>query len=245
MRWADNECLRASVRKRKVLNAFAGVAMAAGGLAGPAGASSACADLGGEIDSHQFCHVRTVGAGYQVTFTFPVDYPDQQALTSYLAQRRQDFIGYASDDLPRGNPYELDATARSYHSGAATSGTRSLVFTEYSDSGGAHPSHLYAAFNHDLAGGAPITFDTLFKPGTDPVPVLDVIVGRTLQRRLDGGAGHAIPIPPNTVGATMYRNFAITDDAVIFFLDQGQWLSQADGPQEVSVPRSGIAALLA
>jgi len=228
------------VRKQTIRTALAAVAVIAG-TAGPAPAraSSACAELGGEVDSNQICHVHTAGDGYTVTFTFPVDYPDQQTLTTFLTQRRQDFIGYARDDFPRGGPYELDAKADGYHSGTATSGTTSLVFNQYSDSGGAHPSRLYAAFNYDLGRDGPITFDTLFKPGTNPVEVLDVIVGRELQKRSGS------PLPPNTIGATMYRNFAITEDALIFFLDQGQWLSQVDGPQEVSVLRSELDALLA
>jgi hypothetical protein len=51
-------------------------------------------------------------------------------------------------------------------------------------------------------------------------------------------------MPENSLGAEMYQNFAITDDAVIFFIGQGQWLSQVDGPQEVSVPRTELTSLL-
>ena len=43
---------------------------------------------------NRICHAHTAGPGYEVTFTFPVDYPDQQALTAYLTQRREDFTGY-------------------------------------------------------------------------------------------------------------------------------------------------------
>ena len=43
----------------------------------------------------------------------------------------------------------------------------------------------------------------------------------------------------------MYQNFAITDDALIFFFGQGQWLGEDTGPQQVSVPRTELASLLA
>jgi hypothetical protein len=207
-----------------------------------AGAQSACIDLGGSVDANHVCHAHTAGAGYEVTLTFPVDYPDQQALIIFLTQRRQDFIGYAAEDPPRDHPYELDARAEAYHSGTPASGTKSLVFEEYSESGGAHPVTGYHAFNYDLGKDAPITLDTLFKPDTKPLEVLDTIVQREMDKHW---TGHGGPAPKNTLGAKVYQNFAITDDTVIFFVGQGMWLPEVAGPQKVSVPRAEIASILA
>jgi Protein of unknown function (DUF3298) len=202
---------------------------------------SPCADLGGTVDANQICHAHTAGPGYKVTFTFPVDYPDQQALTTYLTQRREDFASFAAETPPRNHPYELDARADAYTVGTPTSGTKSLVFEEYNESGGAHPVTSYEAFNYDLGKGAPITFDTLFKPEAKPLEVLDPIVGREFEKySYDYG-----PVRDNTLGAKMYQNFALTDHAVIFFIGQGQWLPQVAGPREVSVPRAELASILA
>jgi hypothetical protein len=200
----------------------------------------ACADLGGTVDVRQICHAHTAGPGYEVTFTFPVDYPDQEGLTAYLTQRRADFIGYAAEKLPRDHPYELNARATAYQSGTPTTGTKSLVFEEYSDSGGAHPVTHYQAFTYDLNKGAATTFDTLFKPDTQPVEILDPIVRREWEKLSDDYG----PAGDNTLGARVYQNFALTDDAVIFFIGQGQWLPQVAGPREISVPRTELASLL-
>lgn len=207
-----------------------------------AGAQSACADLGGTVDANQVCHALSSGPGYKATFTFPVDYPDQQTLIKYLTQRRADFIGFAKETPPRNHPYELDAKAEEFRSGTPTAGTASLVFQEYSDSGGAHPVTGYQAFNYDLGKGAPITFDTLFKPDTNPVEVLDPIVQREMDRHWQGYGG---PAQENTLGAKVYQDFALTDDTVIFFIGQGMWLPEAGGPQQISVPRSELASVLA
>jgi hypothetical protein len=230
-------------RQITTLAFIAGVAIAASiGLpAIAASAQSACADLGGTDDARQICHAHTAGPGYVVTFTFPVDYPDQQALTTYLTQRREDFIGFAAETPPRNHPYELDARANAYRSGTSTSGTKSLVFEQYSDSGGAHPVTSYEAFNYDLGKGAAITFDTLFKPDTQPVEVLDPIVRREWENLSDDYG----PVGDNTLGAKVYQNFALTDDAVIFFIGQGMWLPEVAGPQQVSVPRTELASVLA
>ncbi len=99
---------------------------------------------------------------------------------------------------------------------------------------GAHPVTSFKAFNYDLGKGAPITFDTLFKPGTKPLDVLNPIVQRELG-----------PLPFGNPEVDAYQNFAITNDAVIFFFGQGQVLPEVDGPQQVSVSRTELASLLA
>ncbi len=96
-----------------------------------------------------------------------------------------------------------------------------------------HPVAWYKAFNYNLTTHTPITFDTLFKPGTDPLAVLNPI----LERKFG-------PLPQGDPGADVYKNFAISDDAVIFFFDQGQVLGHESGDLEMSVPRSELASLL-
>ncbi len=199
-------------------------------------ARSACTDLGGAIDSNRICNVHDAKPGYVVSFTFPDDYPDQQAVTAALTKQRDQFVELVGERPTRDRPYELTITGTAYRSEA--SGTQSLVFKEFNDTGGAHPETYYEALDYDVGKGVPITLDTLFKPGTDPVGVLDPIVAPELAKRVGGDAND------NVVGAEVYQNFAITDDAVIFFIGQGMWLIEAAGPQEVSVPRAQLDTVL-
>ncbi|HET6737261.1 esterase [Mycobacterium sp.] len=206
----------------------------------PPARAQTCDVLGGTVDADRRCQVQIATATYEIGFNFPVDYPDQQTLTDYLTQERDEFIDFVADAPPRDFPYSLAARATAYHSGTPTSGTVSLVFDRGSDTG-AHPVTHFDAFTYDLAKAVPITLATLFKPGIQPVEVLDPIVRRELVKKSQGQEN---PMP-NTLGARMYENFAITDEAVIFFIGQGAWLSQLAGPQEISVPRAELAALLA
>lgn len=196
----------------------------------------ACRDIGGTVNANRVCRAHTAGPGYKVTFTFPVDYPDQQALSDYMTKRRDDFISFAAERPPHDHPYELDATAKVNQSKT----TDSLVFEVYSESGGAHPVTGYHAFNYDLVKGVPITFETLFKPNA--VAVLDPIVQREMDRiwRSSGG-----PAQENTLGDKVYQEFAVTDDAVIFFIGQGMWLPEVAGPHQVSVSRAELTSILA
>ena len=227
------------------------VAVAACALIGmvtaTAAAQSACAELGGTVNPAQVCHVHTATPTYTMDLSFPVDYPDQQPLTDFVTHQRDEFVSYtkAYPASYRPMPYSLDITGSAYRSGTPTSGTESLVFDIGDDTGLAHEGHpdtSYKAFNYDLSKSAPITFDTLFKPGTTPLQVLDPIVQREMDKRWQG---YGAPAPVNDLGVKMYQNFAITDDALIFFFGQGQWLGEDAGPQQVSVPRTELASLLA
>jgi hypothetical protein len=107
--------------------------------------------------------------------SFPGDYPDQQAVTDYLTDERDQFVDFVAQRPTRRDlRYELDADGTTYQSGSPGLGTKSLVFEVYSETGGAHPVTCYQAFSYDLGKGARITFDTLFKPGTKPLDVISL-----------------------------------------------------------------------
>jgi hypothetical protein len=203
-----------------------------------ADAHSACDQLAGTVDADKTCHVQATTPTYKLAFRFPVDYPDQQSLTDFLMQRRDEFVDWVTDAHPMEIPYELDIIGKAYHSGTLTTGTQSLVLTIGSDTG-VHPVTTYKAFNYDVGKHAPITFDTLFKPGSAPLEVLNPIVQRELDKR---GGGN--PVFATDIGPDMYQNFAITDDAVVFFFNQDGLLPHTEGPLEVDVPRSELAPSL-
>jgi hypothetical protein len=135
---------------------------------------------------------------------------------------------------------ELNATTTRYTSGDAQIGTQTVVVKIYRKLGGAHPSTWYRAFGYDNAAAAPITFDTLFRPGTKPLDVIAPIVAR----QMSDAVGQPIMIEPAVgIDPANYRNFAVTDDAVIFFFDRDQ-MHPAYDATEVAVPRATIASLL-
>jgi hypothetical protein len=216
-------------------------ALAAAILAGcptAAASESACASFGGTVGPDQNCHSHSDNTSYTLDFRFPVDYPDQQALIDALMQRRGDFIDWVAESPPRSFPYELNVVGHPYQSGTPDSGTRSLVLSIGSDTG-VHPVTTYKAFNYDLSKQAAITFDTLFRPGTQPLEVLNPIIQRELDKR--GASGF---LSLDDLGAKAYQNFAITDDAVIFFFNQDGLLPHENGPLKVVVPRTELASLL-
>jgi hypothetical protein len=168
--------------------------------------------------------------------TFPLDYPDEQAVFGYLSQTREGFVNVAESPDARHQPLEMDVTAESSRSAQ----TRSVVLKLFQDVGSAHPSTWYRSFTYDIARGKPVTFDTLFAPDAKPLDVIFPIV----QRELETGTGLAGSISPGDGrDPSHYQNFAITDDSVIFYFGQAELLPSYAGETSVTVPRSALPPL--
>jgi hypothetical protein len=226
---------------------LAAAVLAAGVVAGlvaapVATAQTACADLGGTVDPQQICRVHVENPTYTLDYTFAADYPDQPALTAYLTQTRDGFVNVAETPGSWNLPYVLDGKGTSYRSGPDDAGTRSVVFEVYENVGGAHPQTWYKSFNWDVVKKAPLTFDTLFKPGTKPLDVIFPIVQSEVTRQL----GVDVPISPSDgLDPAKYTEFAVTDDSVMFFFGQGEMMAGAGGALQATVPRAAIAPMLA
>ncbi|RAV14562.1 DUF3298 domain-containing protein [Mycolicibacterium sp. GF69] len=218
------------------------VAAVAGVIAAPsAAAQTGCADLQGTVGPDQMCRVHVENRAYTLDLSFPNDYPDQAPLVAYLTQVRDGFVNVAEDPDAYNLPYELDADGAGYGSGLPGIGTRSVVFTIWQNVGGVRPQTFYQAFNWNLGKNAPITFDTLFRPGTKPLDVIYPEIDRYLQRQ-----GMIYPVPPaEATDPAKYQNFALTDDSLIFFFSQGELLPESAGPVQATVPRAVVAPMLA
>ncbi len=200
-----------------------------------------CADLKG-VDTGQVCQIQLSDPAYQVSISFPSDYPDLKSVADYVSQSRDGFLNVAKGSAQRDMPYELDTTATTYSSAIPPRGTQSVVLQTYENVGGAHPTTLYKAFNWDQAYRRPITYETLWQPGADPLKVVFPLVLSQLQKQ----TGQDVTIDPSAgLDPANYQDFAITNDGVIFFFSQGELLPEAAGATQVLVPRAAINPLLA
>ena len=201
-----------------------------------------CADLGGVVDPAQICQIRATDAGYTMSLAYPVDYPDVQAVFDYVKQTRDGFLNVAKMPDARTQPYELETTETEFDSTAPPRATRSVVFKTYQGVGGAHPTTFYKSFTWDQGLRKPITIDDLFREGTDPYPILLPLVQGEINRQL----GQLVFISPGDgLDPTKYQNFAVTNDALIFFFGQGDLLPESAGALQVSVPRGPVDFMIA
>ncbi|AKK26970.1 esterase [Mycobacterium sp. EPa45] len=203
-------------------------------------AATDCAAMGGTVEADNICHVRTVDAGYTMDLRFPTNYADERAVLDYLTQNRDGFTNVAQTPAVRNVQYEMDVTTQSFASGPPTGGTQSVVLKLFQDVGGAHPMTWYKAFTYDVAHRKPVTFETLFPPDAKVLNAIFPIVQRELERQtgITGAIATGDGLDPSH-----YQNFAITDDAVIFFFGQGELLPSDAGATSASVPRTALPPL--
>jgi Protein of unknown function (DUF3298) len=223
--------------------ALIAAAVVAGSTGTPvAAAHTGCLELQGEVGPDGACRVHVQNAMYTLDMSFPMEYPDERPVVAYLTQARDGFVNVAKDPDAYNLPYELDAEGIGYRSGPPTGGTRSVVFTVWQNVGGAHPQTFYQAFNWNAGANTPVTFDTLFRPGTKPLDVIYPEVNKFLQKE----QGLINPVPKGVgLDAANYQQFALTDDSLIFFFSQGELFAEAAGPVHVAVPRAAVAPMLA
>jgi hypothetical protein len=231
-------------------NLIAVALIAAGALLGwsatpVAAADSGCTSMGGQVEGEQSCHVHASSSTYTLDMKFPLDYPDEQALTDYIGQNRDGFVSVAQTSSQtsgaREVPYQMELTFEQYHSGQPPGGTQSVVLKVFEDLGGPRPSTSYKGFNYDLGAHQAITFDTLFAPNSKPLDSIFPIVQREVGRQT--GFGAAIP-PGSGLDSSHYQNFAITDDELIIYFAPGELLPPTiAGATQVHVPRNAIPPL--
>ena len=77
-------------------------------------APGACAALGGAVEAGEICRVQAREPAYTMDVTFPLGYPDEQAIVDYLGQTREGFVNIAGIPDARVMPYQMDVTAESF-----------------------------------------------------------------------------------------------------------------------------------
>lgn len=229
------------------LSALAAV-IAASGVAGWLGMPLAaanppkCSELAGVIDGSRMCQIRDTSRGYALNISYPVDYPDQQAVVDYVTQTRDGYVNVAKMPGPHETSYELDSNATLYSAAVPPRATQSVVFKTFQDVGGAHPQTFYKSFNWDQVQRKPITIENLFAPGAQPFPVILPMVQGELVRQ----SAQPVLLPPSAgLDPDTYQNFALTNDSLIFFFSQGQVLPESAGAVQVTVPRGPVESMLA
>lgn len=226
-----------------------------------------CAELQGG-NTGRTCEIQLLDPGYKVDISIPLNYPDQKPVAEYVAQTRDAFLNSARSGAPRSAPYELSIKPAEYTSSIPPRGTQAVVFTVKQNVGGTQPQTTYKAFNWDQTYRKAITYapapdDKEHAPlwqVDDPLKTVAPIVQADLQQQLapppaqpeqsttttSATAPPPLPFAQSALyDPANYQNFAVVNDGVIFFFDQGVLLPASAGGLHVLVPRSAIDPMIA
>ncbi|OBH05887.1 esterase [Mycobacterium sp. E1747] len=214
-------------------------------------AESACTDLKGDLQSGTVCHVLTTTPTYTLDMRFGTEYPDGAAVAAYLSGVRDDLVSRASAPNAPFLPYEVYVSSQSFSSGQPQRivseygrprhGTESLVLQVFRDIEGLPVRVKVKSFTYDHDQSRSVTFDNLFAPGGNPIDSIYPMVKADLEKQLL--AWHFTLKPEVGKDPNLYQNFAVTDDNVTFFFDQGQLASDKVGVLQVAVPRGVLPPL--
>lgn len=224
-----------------------------------------CADLKGS-NTGRTCEIKLSDPGYSVDISIPLNYPDQKPIADFISKTRDAFLSTAKG-APSDKPYELKITPTEYNSAIPPRGTQAVVFKVYRTD--AQPQTTFKAFNWDQTYRKAITYtasrddkqNTPLWRVDDPLKTVAPIVQTELQKQQapppvgpstpPGQPATTTSPPPLPISPTAlydpanYQNFAVVNDGVIFFFDQGALLPASAGALQVLVPRSAIDPMLA
>jgi hypothetical protein len=213
-----------------------------------------CLAIGGNVQSGNVCRIYEETPNYTSDLRFRTDYPDGAPVVNFVTQTRDQFVRAAQSPGAQGLPYQLTIRPDNYQSGQPTRsyrelgqpwhGTQTLVLrVNRSMDPNTVLGTKYQTFTFDFDHNRPVTFDTLFAPGTNPMASIYPAVKTELERQqLD----RKFKLAPASVwqDPSHYQNFAITDDAVTFFFATGELPIAADvGPLFAPVSRANLPPL--
>jgi uncharacterized protein YecT (DUF1311 family) len=178
------------------------------------------------------------------TYSLSIDYPATgvKAIDDVLARYAKDQAA-ADKDVDEGDesqhngdrPYDFATTFEIARNDARVF---SVVFTEYSDTGGAHPNTNLAAFNFLMPDGALVYLPELVD-GQRGIAQVSKIVVADLNKRIGGpdGMSDADWIRRGAgARATNFAVFVLEPRQIHIFFPPYQVAAYAAGPQEAKVP---------
>jgi hypothetical protein len=232
-----------------------------------------CADLKGS-NTGSTCQIQLSDPGYSVDISIPMDYPDQKSLADFLntaksgAPRTTPYelsikpTEYTSSIPPRGTQavvFKVDQNVGGAHP--------QTTFKAFNWDQSYRKTITYTAAPDDKESTPLWRVD-------DPLKTVAPIVQAELQQQLAPPPPVAPPTPPAQPGQPVaatptttppppppppplpfsqtalynpanYQNFAVVNDGVIFFFDQGVLLPDSAGALQVLVPRAAIDPMIA
>ncbi|MBS0469686.1 MAG: DUF3298 domain-containing protein [Proteobacteria bacterium] len=165
-------------------------------------------------------------------------------IRAFVARSIADFRGYGADRLPDERAYSLDTT---YEIERNDGKIFAVVFSEYLDTGGAHPNSDYKTFNFSVPSGAEVFLPEIVdgSAGIDRVSKLAVAgliraiaTGPDSLSDADSIRRGAAPLADN------FKHFVLLADRLHILFPPYQVAAYAAGPQEVFIPLAKLKDVL-
>ncbi len=166
------------------------------------------------------------------------------AILAYARHAMDEFKGYGAEKAAGQSAYTLATT---YDVARNDGQIFAVLFTEYTDTGGAHPNSNYKTFNFLMPGGGEVLLPEIVdgQRGIDRVSKLalaDLIkrigTGKDAASDKDTITGGAGPLADN------FKDFIWLPDRLHIYFPAYQVASYAAGPQETIIPLAALKGFI-
>lgn len=208
---------------------------------------TACFDKGGVWEDNE-CLIRS---SFELEIRYPLELIEYEivaeTIDAFVIEQKEIFLQYvnvpSAEMLPMS--YAPWTLTMNYETTSHSDDILSIIYTISEYTGGAHPNSYYRTFTFNLAENTVITLEDLFVEGANPLEAIAPLVVADLTEQM-GEFADAAWIESGT-GENMenYRNFALTEDALIFYFPPYQVAAYAAGAFEVQIPLSELSDILA
>lgn len=206
--------------------------LASGGLA----QTDLCDSIGG------FWNAETQSCELNTNIEIRVDYPVEVAgfdfavdtINRYLDEQREMIAELVNQ--PGFNPtttYSLYVDSEVYRHNESIV---SVVLSMSTYTGGANPFAFYKTFIFNLDEQRELFFYDVFPPEGNPLATIAPLAQQALIDTLGDAADPSLIARGAAMDSANFRNFAITEDSVIFFFDEHQVAAGAVGAPQVEIP---------
>ena len=161
-------------------------------------------------------------------------------LAAYARQSADVFKTYKPDFANNDHQYQLETTYQVERNDAAMF---AVVFTEYSDTGGAHPNSDYRTFNFLLPDGAQVFLPEILGGAKGIDRVSELAIAKLIK---DIGTGPDTLSDPDTIksgagpSADNFKDFVWLPSKLHIYFPPYQVAAYAAGPQEVTIPLAAL-----
>jgi len=173
-----------------------------------------------------------ISISYPVTGNKQID----GALLAYVRKSMDEFKAYTPDFANNDHQYQLETTYAVERNDGKMFG---IVFTEYSDTGGAHPNSDYKTFNFLLPDGAEVFLPEIVD-GSRGLKKVAELATADLIATIAGGTEPASDADTIKMGtapvADNFKDFIWLPGKLHLYFPAYQVASYAAGPQESSIP---------
>jgi uncharacterized protein YecT (DUF1311 family) len=181
---------------------------------------------------------------YEISIEYPAtgNAAIDREIGAWAKQQADDFVKLASDRAPGENVYGLDWTFEVVRNDGAIF---AVIFSEETDTGGAHPNHDFATFNFEVPSGWRLYLPEVFDGHRALAKISGLAIADLSKQFKDSHSGGDVGWEKDGAGPDWanFADFILEKDKLDIHYPDYQVAAYAEGEQETDIPLAALKGL--